>query len=196
MKNLHPTNLLSRADHEIRLGQQGKVFWFTGLSGSGKSTLAVALEAKLFEQGFHVVVLDGDNIRTGINNNLGFSEQDRTENIRRIAEIAKLFVANGQICIVSFISPMIEMRQQAKDIIGAADFVEVFIDTPLEECEARDVKGLYKKARAGEIPDFTGINAPYEAPLNPDVHIMTHGKSIDENTFELYNEVISKVRFT
>src|SRR6187401_394938 len=196
MNNLHPTDLLSRADHEIRLGQWGKVFWFTGLSGSGKSTLAIALEKKLFEQGFHVVVLDGDNIRTGINNNLGFSEEDRTENIRRIAEIAKLFVANGQICIVSFISPMIVMRQQAKDIIGESDFVEVFIDTPLEECEARDVKGLYKKARAGEIPDFTGINAPYEPPLSPDVHIKTQGKSIDESLDELYNEVISKVRFT
>jgi len=196
MKNLHPTNPLSRADHEIRLGQRGKVFWFTGLSGSGKSTLAIVLELKLFEQGFHVVVLDGDNIRTGINNNLGFSEEDRTENIRRIAEIAKLFVANGQICIVSFISPMIVMRQQAKDIIGESDFVEVFIDTSLEECEARDVKGLYKKARAGEIPDFTGINAPYEAPIRPAVHVKTQGKTIDESLDELYNEVIAKVRFT
>ena len=196
MNNLHPTDLLSRADREIRLGQRGKVFWFTGLSGSGKSTLAIALEKKLFEQGFHVVVLDGDNIRTGINSNLGFSEEDRTENIRRIAEIAKLFVANGQICIVSFISPMIEMRQQAKDIIGASDFVEVFIDTPLEECEARDVKGLYKKARAGEIPNFTGINAPYEAPIRPAVHVKTQGKTIDESLDELYNEVIAKVRFT
>ena len=196
MNNLHPTNLLSRADHEIRLGQRGKVFWFTGLSGSGKSTLAIVLELKLFEQGFHVVVLDGDNIRTGINNNLGFSEEDRTENIRRIAEIAKLFVANGQICIVSFISPMIVMRQQAKDIIGESDFVEVFIDTSLEECEARDVKGLYKKARAGEIPDSTGINAPYEAPIRPAMHVKTHGKTIDESLDELYNEVISKVRFT
>jgi len=196
MTNLHPTNLLSRADHEIRLGQRGKVFWFTGLSGSGKSTLAIALEAKLFEQGFHVTVLDGDNIRTGINNNLGFSEEDRTENIRRIAEIARLFVANGQICIVSFISPMIVMRQQAKDIIGESDFVEVFIDTPLEECEARDVKGLYKKARAGEIPDFTGIHAPYEAPVRPAVHVKTQGKTIDESLDELYNEIIAKVRFT
>jgi len=195
MKNLHPTNPLSRADHEIRLGQRGKVFWFTGLSGSGKSTLAIVLELKLFEQGFHVVVLDGDNIRTGINNNLGFSEEDRTENIRRIAEIAKLFVANGQICIVSFISPMIVMRQQAKDIIGESDFVEVFIDTPLEECEARDVKGLYKKARAGEIPDFTGINAPYEPPLAPDVHIKTQGKSIDECLEELHIEVMPKIKF-
>src|SRR6187455_39875 len=196
MNNLHPTDLLSRADHEIRLGQRGKVFWFTGLSGSGKSTLAIVLELKLFEQGFHVVVLDGDNIRTGINSNLGFSEEDRNENIRRIAEIAKLFVSNGQICIVSFISPMIGMRAQAKTIIGENDFIEVFIDTPLAECEARDVKGLYKKARAGEIPNFTGINAPYEAPIRPAVHVKTQGKTIDENLDELYNEVIAKVRFT
>ena len=193
MTNLHPTDLLSRADREIRLGQRGKVFWFTGLSGSGKSTLAIALELKLFEQGFHVVVLDGDNIRTGINSNLGFSEEDRTENIRRIAEIAKLFVANGQICIVSFISPMIEMRQQAKDIIGASDFVEVFIDTPLEECEARDVKGLYKKARAGEISDFTGINAPYEPPLQPDVHVITSGSEIQESLNFLHGKILMKI---
>jgi len=195
MTNLHPTDLLSRTDRETRLGQHAKVFWFTGLSGSGKSTLAIALEQKLFEQGYQVVVLDGDNIRIGINNNLGFSEEDRKENIRRIAEIAKLFVQNGQICIVSFISPMIEMRQQAKIIIGENDFVEVFIDTPLEECEARDVKGLYKKARAGEISDFTGINAPYEAPLYPDVHLKTQGKSIDECLDELHLEVIAQINF-
>jgi adenylylsulfate kinase len=193
MTNLHPTNPLSRADHEIRLGQRGKVLWFTGLSGSGKSTLAIALEEKLFEQGFHVVVLDGDNIRTGINSNLGFSEEDRTENIRRIAEIAKLFVANGQICIVSFISPMIVMRQQAKDIIGENDFVEVFIDTPLEECEARDVKGLYKKARAGEIPNFTGINAPYEPPLHSDVHVITTGTEIQESLNFLHGKILMNI---
>jgi len=195
MNNLHPTNLLSRTDREIRLGQRAKVFWFTGLSGSGKSTLAIALERKLFEQGYHVVVLDGDNIRTGINNNLGFSEEDRKENIRRIAEIAKLFVQNGQICIVSFISPMIEMREQAKTIIGASDFVEIYIDTPLEECEARDVKGLYKKARAGEITDFTGINAPYEVPLNPDIHITTFGKSVQDNLLELVKAILPGIKF-
>ncbi len=195
MTNLHPTDLLSRTEREIRLGQQGKVFWLTGLSGSGKSTLAIALERKLFEQGYHVVVLDGDNIRTGINSNLGFSQEDRKENIRRIAEIAKLFVQNGQICIVSFISPMIEMREQARAIIGPSDFVEIYIDTPLDECEARDVKGLYKKARAGEIPDFTGINAPYETPLHPDVHVMTKGKSIDESLDELHKVVMPKIKF-
>jgi len=193
--NLFPTDLLSRTDREIRLGQHAKVFWFTGLSGSGKSTLAIALEKLLFDQGFHVVVLDGDNIRTGINNNLGFSTEDRKENIRRIAEVAKLFVENGQICIVSFISPLIEMRQQARDIIGTADFVEVFIDTPIEECEARDVKGLYKKARAGEIQDFTGVNATYEAPLKPDIHIRTSGKSVEECLQILTLESIKRTRY-
>jgi adenylylsulfate kinase len=194
MMNIHPTtNLLSRTDREARLGQRGKVLWFTGLSGSGKSTLAVALERQLFALGYHVVVLDGDNIRTGINNNLGFSETDRTENIRRIAEVAKLFASQGIICIVSFISPTIAMRAQAKDIIGADDFVEVFIDTPLEECEQRDVKGLYKKARAGEIPEFTGISSPYEAPLHPGIHIRTTDKSIDTSAAELYVQVIGTV---
>jgi adenylylsulfate kinase len=195
MKNLHPTDLLSRAEREIRLGQSAKVLWFTGLSGSGKSTLAVALERKLFAQGFHVVVLDGDNIRSGINSNLGFSPDDRVENIRRIAEIARLFKANGQICIVSFISPMIAMRQMAKSIIGENDFLEVFIDTPIEECEARDVKGLYKKARAGEIPDFTGIDAPYETPLHPDIHIQTSGKTVEKCLEELYQQVVTMIQW-
>jgi adenylylsulfate kinase len=166
----------------------------TGLSGSGKSTLALALEESLFNTGYHVVVLDGDNIRTGINSNLGFSEEDRTENIRRIAEVAKLFVQNGMICLVSFISPLIEMRNQARAIISDQDFVEVFIDTPLEECERRDVKGLYQKARRGEISDFTGVNAPYEAPVNPEVHIQTIGKSISQCLEQLHGEVISRIR--
>ena len=197
MTNLFPIDnqLVSREDRETRLGQHGKVFWFTGLSGSGKSTLAIALEEKLFDQGYHVVVLDGDNIRTGINSNLGFSEEDRRENIRRIAEIAKLFVNNGQICIVSFISPLIEMREQAKSIIGAEHFVEVFIDTPIEECEMRDVKGLYKKARAGEIQDFTGVNAPYEKPVQPDIHIETKGKGINQSLDELWRTAISLIKY-
>ena len=197
MTNLFPieNQLLSREEREVRLGQHGKVLWFTGLSGSGKSTLAIALEEKLFEQGYHVVVLDGDNIRTGINSNLGFSEADRKENIRRIAEIAKLFVNNGQICIVSFISPLIEMRDQAKSIIGAEHFVEVFIDTPIEECEARDVKGLYKKARAGEIQDFTGVNAPYEKPVHPDIHIETTGKEIGQSLAELWQAIMQVIKY-
>src|SRR5688572_30076102 len=140
MKNLHPITdkIISREERELRMGQHGKVLWFTGLSGSGKSTLAIALERKLFDQGYNVIRLDGDNIRTGINNNLTFSPEDRVENIRRIAEVAKLFLANGIICIVSFISPTRDMRANAKQIIGPADFVEVFIDTPIEICEARD----------------------------------------------------------
>jgi adenylylsulfate kinase len=197
MNNLHPItdSLISRTEREIRLGQHAKVFWFTGLSGSGKSTLAIALERQLFDQGYNVVVLDGDNIRTGINNNLTFSPDDRIENIRRIAEVAKLFLANGMICIVSFISPERDMRAMAKQIIGPSDFVEVFIDTPIEICEARDVKGLYKKARADEILDFTGVNALYEVPLYPDVHILTYGNSIEQSLTELSQRILSKIQW-
>jgi adenylylsulfate kinase len=197
MKNIHPITdkIISRAEREIRLGQHGKVFWFTGLSGSGKSTLAIALERLLFDHGYSVVVLDGDNIRTGINNNLRFSPEDRAENIRRIAEVAKLFLANGMICIVSFISPTRDMRDNAKQIIAPEDFVEVYIDTPIEICEARDVKGLYKKARAGEIPDFTGVNAPYEIPLRPDVHITTHSRTIEETLIQLHRQIHSLIEW-
>jgi adenylylsulfate kinase len=197
MKNIHPItdSIISRSERETRLGQHGKVLWFTGLSGSGKSTLAIALERQLFDKGYSVVVLDGDNIRTGINNNLSFTPEDREENIRRIAEVAKLFLSNGMICIVSFISPTIAMRNKARQIIGPEDFVEIFIDTPIEICEARDVKGLYKKARAGEIADFTGVNAPYEAPVNPDVHIRTEGISVEESLNELTQIIIPAIKW-
>ena len=196
MKNIHPItdSIISREERELRLGQRGKVLWFTGLSGSGKSTLAIALERQLFDQGYSVIILDGDNIRTGINNNLTFSPEDRIENIRRIAEVAKLFLANGIICIVSFISPTRDMRANAKQIIGPSDFVEVFIDTPIEVCEARDVKGLYKKARAGEIKDFTGVNAPYEIPLQPDVHVHTEDTDIEETLAVLYQQILPRIR--
>ena len=196
MKNIHPItdSIISREERELRLGQRGKVLWFTGLSGSGKSTLAIALERQLFDQGYSVIILDGDNIRTGINNNLTFSPDDRIENIRRIAEVAKLFLANGIICIVSFISPTRDMRANAKQIIGPSDFVEVFIDTPIEVCEARDVKGLYKKARAGEIKDFTGVNAPYEIPLQPDVHVHTEDTDIEETLAVLYQHILPRIR--
>ena len=196
MKNIHPItdSIISREERELRLGQRGKVLWFTGLSGSGKSTLAIALERQLFDQGYSVIILDGDNIRTGINNNLTFSPDDRIENIRRIAEVAKLFLANGIICIVSFISPTRDMRANAKQIIGPSDFVEVFIDTPIEVCEARDVKGLYKKARAGEIKDFTGVNAPYEIPLQPDVHVHTEDTDIEETLAVLYQQILPRIR--
>ncbi|HQW01196.1 MAG TPA: adenylyl-sulfate kinase [Saprospiraceae bacterium] len=196
MKNIHPItdSIISREERELRLGQRGKVLWFTGLSGSGKSTLAIALERQLFDQGYSVIILDGDNIRTGINNNLTFSPEDRVENIRRIAEVAKLFLANGIICIVSFISPTRDMRANAKQIIGPTDFVEVFIDTPIEVCEARDVKGLYKKARAGEIKDFTGVSAPYEVPLQPDVHVHTEDTDIEESMAVLYQQILPRIR--
>ena len=196
MKNIHPItdSIISREERELRLGQRSKVLWFTGLSGSGKSTLAIALERQLFDQGYSVIILDGDNIRTGINNNLTFSPDDRIENIRRIAEVAKLFLANGIICIVSFISPTRDMRANAKQIIGPSDFVEVFIDTPIEVCEARDVKGLYKKARAGEIKDFTGVNAPYEIPLQPDVHVHTEETDIEESMAVLYQQILPRIR--
>jgi len=190
-ENIHPIidKSVSRKEKEQRLGQTGKVLWFTGLSGSGKSTLALGIERKLFDEGKQVVLLDGDNIRTGINNNLGFSLEDRAENIRRIAEVAKLFVEQGIICLVSFISPTRVMRAMSKSIIGENDFVEIFIDTPIEECEARDVKGLYKKARAGEIKDFTGIQAEYEIPDQPDVHIRTSGKTIEESLNDLTKQL-------
>ena len=144
--------------------QKGIMIWFTGLSGSGKSTLAIALEGELYKQGILCRILDGDNIRSGINNNLGFSEADRTENIRRIAEVSKLFVDCGIVTIAAFISPTHAIRRMASEIIGEDDFLEVYVSTPIEECERRDVKGLYAKARRGEIKEFTGISSPFEAP--------------------------------
>jgi len=175
MKHIHPVfdQILGRTDKEQLLGQRGCALWFTGLSGSGKTTIARHVEVELAKRGVLTQVLDGDNIRTGINNNLGFGEEDRVENIRRIAEVTKLFVQCGVVTLNCFISPTREMREMAKEIIGAGDFVEVFVDTSLEECEARDVKGLYKKARAGEIPDFTGIHSPFEEPVEPDVRLRT-----------------------
>ena len=177
--------MLQRNDREKLLNQRGVVLWFTGLSGSGKSTLAIALERELHNEGFVCRLLDGDNIRTGINNNLGFSEDDRKENIRRIAEVAKLFADSGIITIASFISPTNEVRKMAGDIIGKDDFLEVFISTPLEVCEQRDVKGLYKKARAGIIKDFTGISAPFEAPENPFATIDTSKMNLEDCILKL-----------
>ena len=186
-ENIHPIfdRLLQRSDREQRLGQQGKVLWLTGLSGSGKSTIAQHLERKLHNEGFFAQVLDGDNIRSGINNNLSFSPEDRAENIRRIAEIAKLYLNTGVITINSFISPTKAIRAKAAAIVGEMDFIEIFINTPLEICEARDVKGLYKKARKGEIKGFTGIDAPYEEPENPALNVKTANKSIEASVQEL-----------
>jgi adenylylsulfate kinase len=182
MNHLFPTDqILQRADKEKLLRQNGVVIWFTGLSGSGKTTIASALEKDLHSKGFLTQILDGDNIRMGINSNLGFTEADRMENIRRIAEVAKLFVNSGIITICCFVSPTEEIRQKAKSIIGAADFIEIYVNTSLEICEKRDVKGLYAKARKGEIPDFTGVNSPFEAPSAPSLILNTGELSIEES---------------
>ncbi len=196
-ENIHPVfdQLLPRESKESLLQQKGRVIWFTGLSGSGKSTIAKGVEEKLHTAGFFSVVLDGDNVRTGINNNLGFSTEDRKENIRRIAEVAKLFCTNGVITICCFVSPTEEIRNQARNIIGKNDFVEIFVNTPIEECERRDVKGLYAKARKGEIKDFTGVNAPFEVPANPDFEIRTTNKSVEESVSEVLHFVAPQVLF-
>lgn len=176
--------LISRSLKEEKLNQHACVIWFTGLPCSGKTTLALALEKALFAKGFHCQVLDGDNVRCGINNNLGFSTHDRLENIRRIAEVSKLFVSAGIITINAFVSPTNEIRSLAQSIIGKDDFIEVFLNPTLAICEQRDIKGMYKKARAGQIQDFTGINAPFEIPDNPDIEIQTDNQSI-ENSLDL-----------
>lgn len=173
--------------------QPSFVVWFTGLSGSGKSTIASLVEQKLFNKGMFTYTLDGDNIRRGINKGLGFSREDRKENLRRIAEVAKLFVDSGMITIAAFISPLKQDREMIKSIIGGDDYVEVFVDTSVEECERRDVKGLYKKARAGEIKNFTGINAPYEKPENPDVVIKTEEESIDQSVEKVIKYLTNKI---
>lgn len=172
------TYTVTRNNREQAHKHKAFVLWFTGLSGSGKSTIASAVESALFAKGFKTFALDGDNIRQGINKDLGFSEEDRTENLRRIAEVAKLFVDSGTITLAAFISPTRKDRAMVASIIGTNDFIEIFIDTPLEICEQRDPKGLYKKARAGEIKNFTGIDAPYEVPISPDLHIKTAENSI------------------
>ncbi len=171
--------MMTRQDKEHLLGQRGMMIWFTGLSGSGKSTVALGVERELHQRGLLCRILDGDNIRTGINAGLGFSAEDRHENIRRIAEVGKLFVDTGIITLAAFVSPTNEYRQLARDIIGADDFFEVYISTPLEECERRDVKGLYARARRGEVKDFTGISAPFEVPTAPALTIDTSRQPLD-----------------
>lgn len=187
MNEIYPIfdRMLSRSDKEELLGQKGVMLWFTGLSGSGKSTVAIALERELQKQGLLCRILDGDNIRSGINKGLGFTAEDRRENIRRIAEVAKLFVDTGIITIAAFISPSKDLRRMASDIIGAEDFKEVYISTPLEVCEARDVKGLYAKARRGEIKNFTGISAPFEAPEHPALSIDTSKVSLEDSVKQI-----------
>ncbi|AUM13653.1 adenylyl-sulfate kinase [Ketobacter alkanivorans] len=180
---------ITRNDRARLIKQRGATLWFTGLSGSGKSTVAVALEQKLFELGHLSYRLDGDNIRLGINKNLGFSAEDRTENIRRIGEIAKLFADTGVITLSSFISPYQEDRDRVREIHAASGlpFIEVYVDCPLAEAEIRDPKGLYKKARAGEIKNFTGIDDPYEAPGQPEIHLRTAEMSVEEETDLIIN---------
>jgi len=175
----------TREDREAVLGQRGVTVWLTGLSGSGKSTIAVAAEHVLVQRGRLAYVLDGDNIRHGLNSNLGFSPEDRSENIRRIGEVARLFTDSGVIVFSSFISPYRSDRDNVRNLMGEGDFVEVLVDASLETCEGRDVKGLYQKARAGEIPEFTGISAPYEAPENPELVLDTNTQSVEESVAQL-----------
>lgn len=193
--NIHPIfeRMESRHDKEQQLRQRGITVWFTGLSGSGKSTIAIALERRLTERGLFCRILDGDNIRFGINRDLGFSEADRTENIRRIAEVSKLFTQTGIITLAAFVSPTNALRAMAREIIGAEDFAEIYVATPLEECERRDVKGLYQKARRGEIRDFTGISAPFEAPENPTLRIDTTNRPVEEVTEEVLAAIIERI---
>ncbi|WP_235299234.1 adenylyl-sulfate kinase [Portibacter marinus] len=195
MDNIHPIfdRIVSRSEKEQLLNQKAKVFWLTGLSGSGKSTIGEKVERLLFNEGYLVQIIDGDNIRSGICNNLGFSLDDRAENIRRIAEVSKLFVNCGIVCINSFVSPTKEIRQKAQQIIGEDDFYEVYISTSLAECESRDVKGLYAKARSGEIKNFTGIDSPYEIPHNPSLEIDTENYSVEESSLQLYTFIKDKI---
>jgi len=196
-KNIFPVfeRMLGREHKQKLLRQNSLVLWVYGLSGSGKTTISIALEKSLHDRGFLTQILDGDNIRSGINNNLGFSKEDRAENLRRIAEVNKLFINCGVITINCFISPLKENRDAVREIVGKENFVEIFVDTPLEECEKRDVKGLYKKARAGEIKNFTGIDAPFEEPDNPDIRVETIDKSPEKIVAELLEIILPRIYY-
>ncbi|WP_020529644.1 adenylyl-sulfate kinase [Flexithrix dorotheae] len=194
-KNIIPHDHKIKKEDRARLKKHKPVvLWFTGLSGSGKSTLAGALEQKLFEEEMHTYILDGDNIRTGLNKGLTFSDEDRKENIRRISEVAKLFADAGLIVLTAFISPFKEDRALAKSLIGEVEFMEVFVDCPLEVCEKRDVKGLYQKARDGKIKKFTGIDSPFEAPENADIVIHTDQQTLEASVEQLYKAVINRIK--
>ena len=194
--NIYPVHdtLVQRSERERANGHRSAVVWMTGLSGSGKSTIAAAVERRLHERGVFAQVLDGDNIRSGLNANLGFSLADRKENIRRIAEVAKLFATAGAITLCSFVSPTRAIRQQAREIIGEEDFLEVFVNTPLEICEQRDVKGLYAKARRGEIKNFTGIDSPYEAPEQPFLDLPTADRTVEEAADLLIDKLLARLQ--
>lgn len=196
VNNIHPIfdRMQSREEKEQQLGQRGITVWFTGLSGSGKSTIAIALEQRLSQMGILCRILDGDNVRTGINRGLGFSEEDRRENIRRIAEVCRLFTHTGIVTLAAFVSPTQELRTMAEEIIGAEDFAEIHVSTPLEECELRDIKGLYAKARRGEIGDFTGISSPFEEPQHPALRIDTTNKRVDECVDEVLNIIEKRIK--
>ena len=191
--NIYPIyeKMMTRSDKEQLLGQRGVMVWFTGLSGSGKSTVALGVERELHKRGILCRILDGDNIRSGINKNLGFSADDRKENIRRIAEIGKLFVDTGGVTLSAFISPTNESRHMASEIIGADDFREVYVSTPLEVCEQRDVKGLYARARRGEIKDFTGVSAPFEVPEHPALTLDTSVLTLEESVNKVLELILN-----
>ena len=191
--NIYPIyeKMMTRSDKEQLLGQRGVMVWFTGLSGSGKSTVALGVERELHKRGILCRILDGDNIRSGINKNLGFSADDRKENIRRIAEIGKLFVDTGVVTLSAFISPTNESRHMASEIIGADDFREVYVSTPLEVCEQRDVKGLYARARRGEIKDFTGVSAPFEVPEHPALTLDTSVLTLEESANKVLELILN-----
>ena len=189
-ENIYPISMMTRQDKEQLLHQRGMMIWFTGLSGSGKSTVALGAERELHRRGILCRVLDGDNVRMGISAGLRFTEEDRRENIRRIAEVGKLFVETGIVTLAAFVSPTNELRQLARDIIGNDDFREIYVNTPLETCEQRDVKGLYARARRGEIKDFTGISSPFETPLHPDLCIDTSVLPLEESVRQVVNLII------
>ncbi|MCE5005261.1 adenylyl-sulfate kinase [Staphylococcus chromogenes] len=178
---------VTKAERQARHNHKSAILWFTGLSGSGKSTISVSLEKALFERGLNTYRLDGDNVRHGLNNNLGFSPEDRQENIRRITEVSKLMVDAGLITLTAFISPYKADRDRAREIVADGEFIEIYTKASVEACEKRDPKGLYQKARTGEIPEFTGISAPYEAPEQPEIVIDTEETSIEEAVLQILN---------
>ena len=197
MSDLHPITdrLLQRSDKESLLNQKGQVIWFYGLSGSGKSTIAIQLEQQLHSRKYLTKVLDGDNIRTGLNNNLGFTDEDRKENIRRIAEVAKLMAHTGIVTICSFITPNEDLRNIARDIIGVKDLLDVYVHASFETCEKRDVKGLYAKAKAGQIQQFTGKDSGFEIPASPTLRIDTETQTVEESTQIALDALLPRIQF-